>query len=158
MITSSTTPRTPIQHLEFRKLALRGLQLLSSWNTQLMELVSTSNITSEIIVCISECVETSSLQFRNLIEFDGTHERSVQALPTSVFWASHPEMLYICQIRNSCEKCNYRMKSVNNMLKRVLNYSYCIYLQYSWKLIHPTDKYANPQCPDQAEDYERVRT
>ncbi|XP_046852032.1 cytoplasmic FMR1-interacting protein 2-like isoform X2 [Xenia sp. Carnegie-2017] len=65
MITSSTTPRSSSQHRELRKLALRGLQLLSSWNTQLMEL-------------------------------------------------------------------------------------------YSWKLIHPTDKYANPQCPDQAEDYERA--
>ena len=40
MITSSTAPRSPGQHLELRKLALRGLQLLSSWNTQLMELVS----------------------------------------------------------------------------------------------------------------------
>ena len=28
--------------------------------------------------------------------------------------------------------------------------------QYSWKLLHPTDKYANPQCPEEAEEYERV--
>ena len=28
--------------------------------------------------------------------------------------------------------------------------------QYSWKLLHPTDRYGNPQCPDDAEEYERV--
>jgi len=27
---------------------------------------------------------------------------------------------------------------------------------YSWKLVHPTDKYANPECPDDAEEYERA--
>ncbi|KAK2551270.1 Cytoplasmic FMR1-interacting protein 2 [Acropora cervicornis] len=27
---------------------------------------------------------------------------------------------------------------------------------YSWKLLHPTDKYANPQCPEKAEEYERA--
>lgn len=29
-------------------------------------------------------------------------------------------------------------------------------LQYSWKLLHPVDKYANPECPETAEEYERV--
>ena len=48
MITSSTAPRSHSQHLELRKLALRGLQLLSSWNTQLMELVSTKSIQQSI--------------------------------------------------------------------------------------------------------------
>lgn len=33
---------------------------------------------------------------------------------------------------------------------------FCSFYQYSWKLLHPTDKYANPQCPDDAEEYERV--
>lgn len=28
--------------------------------------------------------------------------------------------------------------------------------QYSWKLLHPTDKYGNPNCPEEAEEYERV--
>ncbi|CAH3019681.1 unnamed protein product [Porites evermanni] len=27
---------------------------------------------------------------------------------------------------------------------------------YSWKLLHPTDKYANPHCPEEAEEYERA--
>jgi len=27
---------------------------------------------------------------------------------------------------------------------------------YSWKLVHPTDKHSNSQCPDDAEEYERV--
>ncbi|XP_066016984.1 cytoplasmic FMR1-interacting protein 2 [Pocillopora verrucosa] len=27
---------------------------------------------------------------------------------------------------------------------------------YSWKLLHPTDRYGNPQCPDNAEEYERA--
>ena len=30
-------------------------------------------------------------------------------------------------------------------------------LQYAWKLLHPTDKYSNRECPDDAEEYERVR-
>lgn len=29
-------------------------------------------------------------------------------------------------------------------------------LQYSWKLVHPTDKYSNKDCPDSAEEYERA--
>ncbi|NXC17566.1 CYFP1 protein, partial [Corythaeola cristata] len=29
-------------------------------------------------------------------------------------------------------------------------------LQYSWKLVHPTDKYSNKDCPDNAEEYERA--
>ena len=28
--------------------------------------------------------------------------------------------------------------------------------QYSWKLVHPTDKYSNKDCPDNAEEYERA--
>lgn len=28
--------------------------------------------------------------------------------------------------------------------------------QYSWKLVHPTDKYSNKDCPDSAEEYERA--
>lgn len=31
-----------------------------------------------------------------------------------------------------------------------------ICLQYSWKLVHPTDKYSNKECPDSAEEYERA--
>ena len=31
-----------------------------------------------------------------------------------------------------------------------------VFAQYSWKLLHPTDRYGNPQCPDNAEEYERV--
>uniref|UniRef100_A0A7N6FFR2 Cytoplasmic FMR1-interacting protein n=1 Tax=Anabas testudineus TaxID=64144 RepID=A0A7N6FFR2_ANATE len=27
---------------------------------------------------------------------------------------------------------------------------------YSWKLVHPTDKYSNKECPDSAEEYERA--
>ncbi|XP_070479850.1 cytoplasmic FMR1-interacting protein 1 [Equus przewalskii] len=27
---------------------------------------------------------------------------------------------------------------------------------YSWKLVHPTDKYSNKDCPDNAEEYERA--
>ncbi|XP_065187273.1 cytoplasmic FMR1-interacting protein 2-like [Sycon ciliatum] len=27
---------------------------------------------------------------------------------------------------------------------------------YAWKLLHPTDKYANRECPDDAEEYERA--
>ena len=27
---------------------------------------------------------------------------------------------------------------------------------YSWKLMHPTDKHSNPECPPTAEEYERV--
>ncbi len=30
------------------------------------------------------------------------------------------------------------------------------FLQYSWKLVHPTDKYSNKECPDSAEEYERA--
>uniref|UniRef100_A0A7M4FX09 Cytoplasmic FMR1-interacting protein n=1 Tax=Crocodylus porosus TaxID=8502 RepID=A0A7M4FX09_CROPO len=33
----------------------------------------------------------------------------------------------------------------------------CSYLLlYSWKLVHPTDKYSNKDCPDNAEEYERA--
>uniref|UniRef100_UPI00358E9EC8 cytoplasmic FMR1-interacting protein 2-like isoform X1 n=1 Tax=Myxine glutinosa TaxID=7769 RepID=UPI00358E9EC8 len=28
--------------------------------------------------------------------------------------------------------------------------------QYSWKLVHPTDKFSNKECPDSAEEYERA--
>lgn len=28
--------------------------------------------------------------------------------------------------------------------------------QYSWKLLHPTDTHQNPECPQDAEEYERV--
>ncbi|OWJ99834.1 hypothetical protein Celaphus_00015614, partial [Cervus elaphus hippelaphus] len=28
--------------------------------------------------------------------------------------------------------------------------------EYSWKLVHPTDKYSNKDCPDNAEEYERA--
>jgi hypothetical protein len=31
-------------------------------------------------------------------------------------------------------------------------------LQYSWKLLHPTNEYDNKECPKEAEAYERVRT
>lgn len=35
--------------------------------------------------------------------------------------------------------------------------SFCILrLQFYWKLMHLTDKYSNPQCPESAEEYERV--
>ena len=29
-------------------------------------------------------------------------------------------------------------------------------LQFSWKLLHPTDRKQNPECPETAEEYERV--
>lgn len=29
-------------------------------------------------------------------------------------------------------------------------------LQYSWKLVHPTDKFCNKDCPGTAEEYERA--
>lgn len=32
----------------------------------------------------------------------------------------------------------------------------CLSTQYSWKLVHPTDKYSNKECPDNAEEYERA--
>lgn len=32
----------------------------------------------------------------------------------------------------------------------------CLSDQYSWKLVHPTDKYSNKDCPDNAEEYERA--
>lgn len=28
---------------------------------------------------------------------------------------------------------------------------------YSWKLLHPTDHHMNKECPQEAEEYERVR-
>lgn len=28
--------------------------------------------------------------------------------------------------------------------------------QYSWKLVHPTDKFCNKDCPGTAEEYERA--
>lgn len=31
-----------------------------------------------------------------------------------------------------------------------------ILLQYSWKLLHPTNEYDNKDCPKDAEAYERV--
>ena len=31
-------------------------------------------------------------------------------------------------------------------------------LQYSWKLLHPTNEYDNKECPKEAEAYERVST
>lgn len=34
--------------------------------------------------------------------------------------------------------------------------TFCLCLQYSWKLVHPTDKYSNKECPDSAEEYERA--
>ena len=32
----------------------------------------------------------------------------------------------------------------------------CPFLQYSWKLLHPTNHYDNKDCPSTAEDYEKV--
>lgn len=29
---------------------------------------------------------------------------------------------------------------------------------YSWKLLHPTDHHMNKECPQEAEEYERVRS
>ena len=29
---------------------------------------------------------------------------------------------------------------------------------YSWKLLHPTDHHQNKECPQEAEEYERVST
>lgn len=34
--------------------------------------------------------------------------------------------------------------------------SLCFFLQYSWKLLHPTDPRENKDCPQTAEEYERV--
>ena len=31
-------------------------------------------------------------------------------------------------------------------------------VQYSWKLLHPTNEYDNKECPKDAEAYERVST
>jgi len=39
----------------------------------------------------------------------------------------------------------------------VLKFTYCaLCLQYSWKLLHPTDHHQNTDCPQNAEEYERV--
>lgn len=32
----------------------------------------------------------------------------------------------------------------------------CCLSQYSWKLVHPTDKFCNKDCPGTAEEYERA--
>lgn len=32
---------------------------------------------------------------------------------------------------------------------------FCLF-QYSWKLVHPTDKFCNKDCPGTAEEYERA--
>lgn len=33
---------------------------------------------------------------------------------------------------------------------------FLVFLQYSWKLVHPTDKFCNKDCPGTAEEYERA--
>lgn len=54
------------------------------------------------------------------------------------------------------------MEGILNELKLKVNGVYLsqlfifVFAQYSWKLLHPTDRYGNPQCPDNAEEYERV--
>lgn len=35
-------------------------------------------------------------------------------------------------------------------------FTICGVLQYSWKLVHPTDKFCNKDCPGTAEEYERA--
>lgn len=38
-----------------------------------------------------------------------------------------------------------------------LSIAICLCLfQYSWKLVHPTDKFCNKDCPGTAEEYERA--
>lgn len=34
-------------------------------------------------------------------------------------------------------------------------FTVCLF-QYSWKLVHPTDKFCNKDCPGTAEEYERA--
>nr|XP_026694999.1 cytoplasmic FMR1-interacting protein 1 homolog [Ciona intestinalis] len=41
-------------------------------------------------------------------------------------------------------------------LQLLLRWSSHVMEVYSWKLVHPTDKYSNPECPDDAEEYERA--
>lgn len=43
-----------------------------------------------------------------------------------------------------------------NGLKLVSTWNAQVMELYHWKLLHPTDKYANPLCPDTAIDYERA--
>ena len=39
----------------------------------------------------------------------------------------------------------------------VVNKILIYFFQYSWKLLHPTDPHQNKECPQSAEEYERVR-
>ena len=41
-------------------------------------------------------------------------------------------------------------------IQLLLRWSSHVMEVYSWKLVHPTDKYSNPECPDDAEEYERA--
>lgn len=45
------------------------------------------------------------------------------------------------------------------LIKSLYSTWFCDFLslpQYSWKLVHPTDKFCNKDCPGTAEEYERA--
>ncbi|CAK8686198.1 unnamed protein product [Clavelina lepadiformis] len=50
------------------------------------------------------------------------------------------------------ELYNLALKGVQLLLR----WSSHVMEVYSWKLVHPTDKYSNPECPEDAEEYERA--
>eukprot|EP00063_Salmo_salar_P029858 XP_014004693.1 PREDICTED: cytoplasmic FMR1-interacting protein 1 homolog [Salmo salar] len=58
----------------------------------------------------------------------------------------------VCVFETCCCMC----VGVLDMLLYVCGRFRHVAVCYSWKLVHPTDKYSNKECPDNAEEYERA--
>ncbi|KAK3557279.1 hypothetical protein QTP70_026267 [Hemibagrus guttatus] len=62
--------------------------------------------------------------------------------------------------RQEAQKTDSEYKKLSDLalqgLQLLSQWSAQVMEVYSWKLVHPTDKYSNKECPDNAEEYERA--
>lgn len=82
-------------------------------------------------------------------EYRKLFDLSLQGMQLLSQWSAH-----VMEVVRKCDPCTFMLScSVRCQISELLFVSFP---QYSWKLVHPTDKYSNKECPDNAEEYERA--
>lgn len=106
------------------------------------ELARYSN--SEVVTGSGLDSQKSDEEYRELFDL------ALRGLQLLSKWSTHV-MEVVCVLWEMCVDLGEKFLCLPLCYKTISGV-----LQYSWKLVHPTDKFCNKDCPGTAEEYERA--
>ncbi|RXM95134.1 Cytoplasmic FMR1-interacting protein 1, partial [Acipenser ruthenus] len=86
-------------------------------------------------------------------EYRKLFDSALQGLQLLSQWSAHVMEVVRAHGLAGFEGCTLHILDV---MSTCFIISSLLFSKYSWKLVHPTDKYSNKDCPDNAEEYERA--